>query len=183
MTRTAVQVSHYPGQDYQYQPQVPQSTAGPGRGPAEYDPSSNAHAGMNGYHNPEAGNPSPAANYSPDPGAVAEELLQVRQTDTWLVSRVNKYCQHSTCLVFLATLHVVLAPTPSHIPAPPLLMGLSWKPWLHFSKTAFGECLSWPALAWHVKSWSCQLTVTRARHSWAAFSPYSVGDCLSLGAS
>ena len=35
---------------------------------------------MNGYHNPERANPGPAAaTYSPDPGAVAEELLQVGQ--------------------------------------------------------------------------------------------------------
>ncbi|KAK9831297.1 hypothetical protein WJX74_010943 [Apatococcus lobatus] len=72
------QAPQYPGQDNHYQAQVPQSAAGPGTGPSGYEPSPTAHAGMNGYHNTEAANSSPAANHSPDPGAVAEELLQVR---------------------------------------------------------------------------------------------------------
>lgn len=140
MTRPVVQVPQHPGQDYQYQPQVPQSTAGPGRGPAEYNPSSNAHAGMNGYHNPEAGNPSPAANYSPDPGAVAEELLQVRQTDICLVSRAHKmllasklrHIGHPACGVCTTTLPL---PCPS-IAHEAVMEALALS---GLSRTAFGE--------------------------------------------
>ena len=62
------------GQDYSFQPSASHTAAVPPASSADYAPSTTAHMGMNGYHEPAN---AAITTYNPDSAAEAEELLQV----------------------------------------------------------------------------------------------------------
>ncbi|KAK9839757.1 hypothetical protein WJX84_002317 [Apatococcus fuscideae] len=63
------------GQDYSFQPSASHTAAVPPASSADSAPSTTAHMGMNGYHEPAN---AAVTTYNPDSAAEAEELLQVR---------------------------------------------------------------------------------------------------------